>query len=87
MGVADPLFELHPSNLLRNHIFYCCKSTEILIRKFQVVVDLTKSVWSVLSISLDVLDLVIYFFILRLTVWELFLEIHTQTDPSLEIVF
>ena len=85
--MAGTIFELHPSNLVRNHIFHCCKSTEILITKFQVVVDLTISVWSVLSISLDVLDLGICFSSLRLTVWELFLERHTQTDPSLEIVF
>ena len=54
MGVAGPIFELHPSNLVRNHIFYSCKSAEILVRLSQVVLNLAKSVWSVLSISSDV---------------------------------
>ena len=55
MGVVGPIFELHPSNLVRNHIFHSCKSAEILARKSQVVLDLEKSVRSVLSISSDVL--------------------------------
>ena len=56
-GVAQKLDPLHPSNLVRNHIFHRCKSIEILVRKSKVVSNLAKSVWSVLSISLDVLDL------------------------------
>ena len=55
MGMAGPIFELHPSNLVSNHIFHSCKSAEILVRKSQVFLDLAKSAWSVLSISLDVL--------------------------------
>ena len=57
MVVAGPIFEQHPLNLVRNHIFYSCKSVEILARISQVGLDLAKSVWSVLSISSDVLDL------------------------------
>ena len=57
MGVPGPIFELHPLNLVRNHIFYSCKSAEILVRISQVVLDLAKSVWSVLSISPEVLGL------------------------------
>ena len=57
MGVAGLIFELHPSTLVRNHIFHSCKSVEILVRISQVVLDLAKSVWSVLSISSDVLEL------------------------------
>ena len=56
MGVAGPIFELQPSNLVRNHIFHSCKSAEILVRISQVVLDLAKIVWSVMSISSDVLD-------------------------------
>ena len=58
MGVAGPIFKLHPSNLVRNHIFNSCKSAEILVRISQVILDLAKSVWSVLSISSDVLVLI-----------------------------
>ena len=57
MGVVGPIFELHSSNLVSNHIFYSCKSAEILVRISQVVLNLAKSVWSVLSISSDVLGL------------------------------
>ena len=64
MGVAGPIFELHPSNLVRNHIFYSCKSAEILVRQSQVVLNLAKSAYSVLSSSLDVLGQ-IHFVILQ----------------------
>ena len=57
MGLVGPIFEQYPSNLVRNHIFHSCKSAEILVRKSQVVLDLAKSVWSVLSISSDILGL------------------------------
>ena len=59
MGVAGPIFELHPSNLVRNHIFHSYESAEILVRKSQVVLDLAKSAWSVLTISLDVCVLIL----------------------------
>ena len=57
VGMVGPIFELHPSNFVRNHIFYSCESAEILVRISQVVLDLAKSLWSVLSISSDVLVL------------------------------
>ena len=41
MGMAGSFFELHPSNLMRNHISHICETAEIL--------DLAISVWSVLS--------------------------------------
>ena len=41
MGVAGPIFELHPSNLVRINIILSCKDAEI----FPNGLDLTKSVW------------------------------------------
>ena len=35
--VADPIFELHPSNLIRIYISLSCKSTEILVMMFRTV--------------------------------------------------
>ena len=78
MGMAGPIFELNPSNLVSNHIFHSCKSAEILVRKSQVVLNLAKSACqSVLSISLDVLDLGKYIFSCwpssRNQFWQIFL--------------
>ena len=43
-NLAGPIFELHPSNLLRNYIFDSCKNAEFLVRKSQVVLNLAESV-------------------------------------------
>ena len=51
MGVAGPIFELHPSNLVRIYIFLCCKSAENFVTKSQVVLELAKISVIVPSIS------------------------------------
>ena len=55
-GVADPIFELCPWNLVRIDIGLCCKRAEIFIRISQMVLDLAKISVSVPSISWGVLD-------------------------------
>ena len=42
MGVADPIFELQPSNLVRSHIFLSRKNAENFVTKFQVILELAK---------------------------------------------
>ena len=49
-GVAEPFFELHPSNLVRIDIGLSCKSAEIFIRISKTVSDLAKISVSVPSI-------------------------------------
>ena len=51
MGIAGPIFELHPSNLVRIHMFLSCKNAENFVIKSQVVLELAKISVSVLSIS------------------------------------
>ena len=50
-GMAGPIFELHPSNLVRIHIFPSCKNAENFVTKSQVVLELAKISVSVPSIS------------------------------------
>ena len=38
-GVVGPIFELHPSNLVRIHIFFSCKNAENFVTKSQVVLE------------------------------------------------
>ena len=56
-GVADPIFELYPWNLVRIDIGLSCKSAEIFIRISQIVLDLAKISVSIQSISWGVLGL------------------------------
>ena len=41
-GVVGPIFELHPSNLVRIHIFLSCKNAKNFVTKSQVVLELAK---------------------------------------------
>ena len=55
MGVAGSIFELHPSNLVRIHIFVSCKDAEIFVTIFQMVQISQNQCGSAPSISCDVL--------------------------------
>ena len=57
MGMAGPIFELHPSNLVRIHMFLSCKNAENFVTKSLVVLELAKISVSVPSISRGVLGL------------------------------
>ena len=57
MGVAGPIFEPHPSNLVRIRFYLSCKNAEIFVVIFQVVSNLAKISVSVPSISWGVLGL------------------------------
>ena len=48
--MAGPILELHPSNLVRIHIFLSYKSAENFVTKSQVVLELAKISVSVPSI-------------------------------------
>ena len=62
MGVAGSIFELHPPNFVRIHIFFSCKNAEIFVMISQLVPDLAKISVSETSISWDVLALLTYIF-------------------------
>ena len=55
MGVAGPIFEQHPSNLVRIYTFLSCKNAENFVTKSQMVLELGKISVSLLSISRGVL--------------------------------
>ena len=55
MVVVGPIFEPHPSNLVRIHSFLSCKNAEIFVLIFQVVSNLAKISVSIPSISWGVL--------------------------------
>ena len=81
MGVAGSIFELHPPNFVRIHIFMSCKNAEIFVMISQVVSDLAKISVSQTSISETSLNKdtiqYIYTFIL-----SLFLEPFSFEHPS-----
>ena len=57
MSVVGPIFEPHPSNLVRIHFFLSCKNAEIFVVIFQVVSNLAKISVSVPSIPWGVIGL------------------------------
>ena len=83
MGVAGSIFEPHPPNFVRIHLFMSCKNAKIFVMISQVVPDLAKISVSQMSISSDVLGIgyvMKWAFVCHFKYFNISVSVHSQEN-------
>ena len=78
--MVGPIFELHPSNLVRIHIFLSCKNDEKFVTKSQLVLELAKISVSVPRPCSSLSNKHVAHFIIFLKVFKIKLNAYTYHE-------